>query len=242
MDIRIGTAGWSLYRLADQFLSEGTGLQRYATRFNAVEINSSFYRPHRPKTYERWAASTPPGFRFAVKVPKTITHEGQLVDVDEPLARFLDECSALGDKLGPLLIQLPPSLKLDPAEVEQFLTNWRKRTSGATVIEPRHADWFTPEASDLLTAFKIARVAADPAKVPEAAKPGGWSGLTYHRLHGSPVMYRSAYEEPVLADLATRLQTGSAAAEAWCVFDNTQLGAAASDALKLMALIAPPTP
>ncbi len=92
----------------------------------------------------------------------------------------------------------------------------------------------------MLAASKVARVAADPAKVPEAARPGGWSGLTYHRLHGSPVMYRSAYEEPVLADLTARLQTESVAAEAWCMFDNTQLGAAASDALKLMELIAPP--
>ena len=242
MDIRIGTAGWSLYRIADTFPTEGTGLQRYATRFNAVEINTSFYRPHQRKTYERWAASTPTNFRFAVKVPKTITHERRLIDIDEPLARFLEECSALGDKLGPLLIQLPPSLKLDLAEAERFLASWRKRTTGATVIEPRHADWFTSDASDLLTAFEIARVAADPAKVPEAAKPGGWSGVTYHRLHGSPVMYRSAYEDPLLAELATRLKTESSTAEAWCVFDNTQLGAAASDALKLMEVTAPQAP
>ena len=156
-----------------------------------------------------------------MKIPKTITHERRLIDINEPPSRFLDECSALGEKLGPLLIQLPPSLKFEPAEVERFLANWRKRTSGATVIEPRHPDWFTPEASTMLAASKVARVAADPAKVPEAARPGGWSGLTYHRLHGSPVMYRSAYEEPVLADLTARLQTESVAAEAWCMFDNT---------------------
>lgn len=246
MDMRIGTAGWSLYRVADRFPAEGTGLQRYASRFNAVEINSAFYRPHQRKTYERWARSTPADFRFAVKVPKTITHEQRLVDIDAPLARFLDECAGLGPKLGPLLIQLPPSLTFDIAEAEQFLNAWRSRTAGATVIEPRHASWFSPEADELLKTFHAARVAADPAKVPEAAEPGGWGGLVYYRLHGSPVMYRSAYEDAVLTRLARTLERHAIATETWCVFDNTQLGAAGGDALKLMDLMdvsaLPPTP
>jgi uncharacterized protein YecE (DUF72 family) len=239
MTIRIGTAGWSLYRVADAFPSAGTGLQRYAARFNAVEINSSFYRPHQRKTYERWAASTPPDFRFAVKVPKAITHERRLTDIQEPLTRLVEECSGLGPKLGPLLIQLPPSLKFEPAEAEQFLKTWREQVEGPTVLEPRHADWFTPEASEMLAAFRVARVAADPAKVPDAAEPGGWSGLRYYRLHGSPVMYRSAYEDPFLAALAQRLP---AEVDTWCVFDNTQVGAAGGDALKLQALIAANAP
>ena len=78
----------------------------------AVEINSSFYRPHRPSTYARWAAETPEGFPFAVKLPKEITHKRRLVDVAEPLDRFLAETAALGPKRGPLLVQLPPSLRL----------------------------------------------------------------------------------------------------------------------------------
>lgn len=233
MSIRIGTAGWSLYRIADAFPAEGTGLQRYATRFNAVEINTSFYRPHQRKTYERWAASTPPSFRFAVKVPKTITHERRLVDIDQPLARLIDECSGLGEKLGPLLIQLPPSLSFDPAIVGPFLETWRRRVGGATVLEPRHADWFGGEADAMLAAFRVARVAADPARAPRAGEPGGWPGLVYYRLHGSPVMYRSAYDAPFLAQLARRLSAASV--EGWCVFDNTQLGAAAQDALNLMS-------
>jgi len=234
MDIRIGTAGWSLYRVADRFPAEGTGLQRYASRFNAVEINSAFYRPHQRKTHERWARSTLADFRFAVKVPRTITHERRLVDIDDLLARFIEECSGLGPKLGPLLVQLPPSLKFDAAETERFLAAWRRRTSGATVIEPRHASWFAPDVSELLEAAKVARVAADPAKTPEAAEPGGWAGLVYYRLHGSPVMYRSAYEDAALARLAETLARRAATAETWCVFDNTQLGAAGQDALKLM--------
>ena len=100
--IRVGCAGWSIPKEhAGRFPEDGSHLARYAERFPAVEINSSFYRPHRPSTYARWAAETPEGFAFAVKVPKEITHTRRLVDADEPLDRFLDETAALGDKRGP---------------------------------------------------------------------------------------------------------------------------------------------
>jgi uncharacterized protein YecE (DUF72 family) len=238
-DIRIGTAGWSFPRTVEGFPAEGSGLERYAAVFNAVEINSSFYRPHQRKTYERWAASTPADFRFAVKVPRTITHERRLVDVAEPMARFLDECGGLGGKLGPLLIQLPPSLKFDGGIVERFLTVWRKATTAATVLEPRHATWFDAPADTLLKAFEIARVAADPAVVPAAAEPGGWDRLVYRRLHGSPVMYATSYDDGRLEPLAEQAASEIEATESWCVFDNTQFGAATTDALKLMALTSP---
>jgi uncharacterized protein YecE (DUF72 family) len=238
-DIRIGTAGWSFPRALDLFPAEGSGLERYAAVFNSVEINSSFYRPHQRKTYERWSASTPAGFRFAVKVPRTVTHERRLVDCGEPLARFLDECTGLGDKLGPLLIQLPPSLRFDAGTVERFLAAWRKATRAATVLEPRHATWFEAPAQALLQTFEIARVAADPAVVPAAAEPGGWSGLAYRRLHGSPDLYATSYDDGRLEPLAEQVVGETRTVESWFVFDNTQLGAATTDALKLKALIAP---
>ncbi|MCK5910741.1 MAG: DUF72 domain-containing protein [Caulobacter sp.] len=231
MTIRIGTAGWSLYRAGEAFPTEGTVLERYAARMNAVEINTSFYRPHQRKTYERWAASTPEGFRFAVKVPQTITHERRLVGADDLLAKFLDETGGLGAKRGPLLIQLPPSLAFEAERVAAFLEIWRARTDAPTVLEPRHASWFEAEADALLAAHRVARVAADPAVVPIAAEPGGWRGLSCHRLHGSPAMYASAYEPDALDALARRLAAGLEDAEAWCVFDNTRFGAATWDAL-----------
>ncbi len=233
MTIRIGTAGWSFPRELD-FPVEGSGLERYAARFDCVEINSSFYRPHQRKTYERWAASTPTGFRFAIKVPQAITHERRLVEIDDLLARFLHETDGLGDKRGPLLVQLPPSLKFEAERVEAFLATWRQATDAPTVLEPRHATWFAAEPEDLLASFQVARVAADPAVVPQAAEPGGWRGLTYRRLHGSPVIYESAYEPEVLDVLAERL---AEEAETWCIFDNTKLGAATRDALLLNTLI-----
>jgi uncharacterized protein YecE (DUF72 family) len=230
MTIRIGTAGWSFPRDLD-FPVEGTGLERYAARFDCVEINSSFYRPHQRKTYERWAATTPADFRFAVKVPRTITHERRLVAIDDLLARFLDETEGLGDKRGPLLAQLPPSLRFEAGLVEAFLRTWREKTSAPTVLEPRHPSWFAAAPEQMLADFQIARVAADPAVAPEAAEPGGWRGIVYRRWHGSPVIYESAYPPEVLEGLAARLVDEASAAETWCVFDNTKFGAATRDGL-----------
>jgi uncharacterized protein YecE (DUF72 family) len=238
-DIRIGTAGWSFPRTLEDFPAEGTGLERYAAVFNGVEINSSFYRPHQRKTYERWAASTPAGFRFAVKAPRTITHERRLADCGDLLNRFLDESGGLGDKLGPLLIQLPPSLKFDPDVVERFLAALRRATTAATVLEPRHSTWFEAPAEAALQTFEVARVAADPAVVPAAGTPGGWPGLTYRRLHGSPAMYKTSYDDGRLERVAEQMAGETEAAQGWCVFDNTQFGAATTDALKLIRLTSP---
>jgi len=99
--IVVGTAGWNIPRVErDRFASEGSGLQRYASRLNAAEINTSFYRSHAVSTYERWAASVPRGFRFAVKIPKAITHEHALLRSREPLTRFVGEIAGLGAALG----------------------------------------------------------------------------------------------------------------------------------------------
>jgi uncharacterized protein YecE (DUF72 family) len=204
--IRIGTAGWSLPKEhAAHFPSEGSHLTRYAARFNAVEINSSFYRPHRIATYERWAASVPDQFRFAVKAPRSITHERRLKDTGDLLDRFLAEVGGLGPKLGPLLIQLPPSLVFQDGVSDTFLTDFRKRVAGSIACEPRHASWFRPEVDHLLNDLRIARVAADPAPAPGADDPAGWRRLSYYRLHGAPRIYYSPYSAEVLARVAARL-------------------------------------
>jgi len=238
--IRIGVATLAIGRqFADQFPSEGSSLERYATRLSCTEINSSFYRPHQRKTYERWAATAPDGFLFSVKVPKTITHERRLVDVGDLLDAFLDRARGLGDKLGPLLVQLPPSLTFDANLAEAFFAALRARHQGDIVIELRHASWFEREAEALLVANRIARVLADPAKVPDAAQFGGWRELAYARLHGSPRTYFSSYEAPFLDDLARQVE-GAQAAEVWVIFDNTASGVALGDALALQARIGRP--
>lgn len=113
--VRVATAGWAVPRaVADAFPGEGTGLERYAARLNAAEINSTFYRSHRPSTYARWAATTPADFRFSIKLPRGISHEARLVDAQDLIAKFCDEAGHLGAKLGPLLVQLPPQPRLRP--------------------------------------------------------------------------------------------------------------------------------
>jgi uncharacterized protein YecE (DUF72 family) len=231
--LRVGTAGWSVPSIyADQVPTGGAHLERYARRLNAVEINSSFYRPHRRATYERWAASVPVDFRFSVKVPKTVTHNQRLAACDTLVDRFLEETAGLGRKLGALLVQLPPSLKYEAGVVATFFRDFRGRTETDIVCEPRHATWFTGEADELLAMFRVARVAADPALVPAAAVPGGWRGLVYYRLHGSPRMYFSNYDAPILATLADKLKHhGAASGRGWCIFDNTAASCALGNAL-----------
>ncbi|HEX8693911.1 MAG TPA: DUF72 domain-containing protein [Longimicrobium sp.] len=237
--VRVGCAGWTVPRdHAARFPGEGSHLERYARVFGAAEINSSFHRPHRRSTYERWAASTPLDFRFSVKLPKEITHKRKLVGAAEPLERFLAEAGGLGEKLGPLLVQLPPSLAFDPTTAPGFFALLRGRCGGDVVLEPRHPSWFGAEPEALLAAQRVARVAADPAPVPEAAAPGGWAGLAYFRLHGSPRTYYSAYTPDFLDALAARLRPLSRAGPAWCIFDNTAAGAAAGDALQLLRRLA----
>ncbi|WP_165226431.1 DUF72 domain-containing protein [Aquisphaera insulae] len=236
--IRVGCAGWSLPKeISVHFPAEGTHLERYAARFPAVEINSSFYRPHRPATYARWSASVTEDFAFSVKVPKLVTHERRLKGVDDVLDGFLSEVTQLGEKLGPLLDQLPPSLSFSAAIAEGFLASLRQRFDGAVALEPRHASWFEPVADQLLTRYRVARVAADPAIVPTAGKVGGWDGLAYFRLHGSPKVYYSTYAEDYLANLAKTLIRQARTAEVWCIFDNTAEGAATANALDVLTRI-----
>jgi len=232
----IGTAGWSIPRQqASEFPLVGSHLERYARRLPAVEVNSSFYRPHRPQTYERWARNVPESFQFAVKLPREITHVRRLLDATQLLERFLSETGALGGKLGPLLVQLPPSFVFAESVAAAFFASLRDRFAGQVACEPRHPTWFTDEADAQLRHFEVARVAADPAVVPRAVAPGGWPGLVYYRLHGSPQMYYSAYEPEYLDALAERMSGSMAhAGMVWCIFDNTARGEATKDALGLL--------
>lgn len=231
----IGTAGWSIPASdAEHFGRDGSALERYAARFAGVEVNSSFHRPHRAATWQRWADSVPASFRFAVKVPKAITQERKLVDCRDLAARFLDEAGALGDKLAVLLVQLPPRLGFDAAPAEEFFAHLSRLSSARIACEPRHPGWFEASADGLLDRLGVARVAADPAIVPAAASPGGWRGFAYWRLHGSPRMYRSSYDDGRLDGYARAIRAELArGGETWCMFDNTAASAATGDALAL---------
>jgi uncharacterized protein YecE (DUF72 family) len=239
--IRIGTAGWNVPSLyLDQVAPGGSHLERYARCLNAVEINSSFYRPHRRTTWQRWAQSAPDDFRFAVKVPKTITHESGLVDCGALLDRFLGEVTGLGDKLGVLLVQLPPKSVFKKRVADSFFRDLGARIDTDVVLEPRHASWFAQDIDDWLIERNIARVAADPAPVAGAGNPAGRHGLAYYRWHGSPRIYYSDYAAAALAALKQRLEGDRARdASVWCIFDNTATGAALGNALELARSLSP---
>lgn len=230
---KTGCAGWTISReAAPHFAGDGSHLERYAAVFNAVEINSSFYRPHQPETYARWAGSVPDDFRFAVKLPRSITHDQRLHDAEGALEQLAAQVGALGAKLGCLLIQLPPSLKLDTATAERVFRQLRERHDCMLACEARNGSWFGDEATALLRAYDVTRVSADPP----AGEPGPYvatTGSAYVRLHGSPRMYYSSYGEAWLREVAAWL----AERGGWCIFDNTASGAAIMNALALRRLL-----
>ena len=235
----VGVAGWSIRKEhTGLFAAEGTHLQRYASRFAAVEINSSFYQSHKRETYERWSNSVPASFRFAVKAPKTLTHERCLEEVGEPLAQFVREIGGLGRRLGCVLVQLPPSLAYDPRTVETFFAALRARYRGPLACEPRHSTWFTGAADRRLEAHGVGRVGADPPCAEDGDEPAASTRIAYYRLHGSPVMYHSRYDFAYLERLAARMRSIKRT-PVWCIFDNTARGAATLNAMELDALLSP---
>lgn len=232
---RVGTAGWSLPAKPD---APGTHLNHYARALSCAEINSSFYRPHRPATWGRWAAETPPDFRFSIKAPRLITHEAKLRQTASLLSAFFEQIQPMRYKAGPILFQLPPSLAFDPAVATDFLGAMRHLYDGEVALEPRHATWFTPDVDSLLQRHRIARVAADPPKgSPQATLPGGDTTLIYYRLHGSPRTYFSSYEDAWLQNLANAIRPHP---NTWVIFDNTAHRHAYANAIRLQQLLAEP--
>ena len=205
-----------------------------------TEINSSFYRPHQNATYARWAASVPPGFRFSVKAPRTITHDARLVEVDALIDAFHGQVRHLEEKLGCVLVQLPPKLAFDADVAAAFFSAMQARFDCMLACEARHPSWFDAGATHLLTAAGVTRVIADPAQ----GQPGPHVPTTaaiYTRLHGAPRIYYSSYPDDYLARLSAQIDAARVAGrQAWCIFDNTASGAATANALAVQRALAPP--
>jgi uncharacterized protein YecE (DUF72 family) len=239
--IYIGTAAWGNPPAERGNRAAGEShLEYYAARFNAVEINSSFYRQHRRNTYERWRGSTPADFRFSVKLPRSVTHESGLRHCRAELRDFLQEVAGLGRKLRVLLVQTPGSLAFEAGVMGRFFASLAAMSPCRIVCEPRHASWFSAKAGEMLRRYRVGRVAADPAKVPQAGEPGGARNLLYYRLHGSPKMYYSAYTSGYLQRLSEQITSADATSkEVWCVFDNTARYASWKNALELQRLLSP---
>jgi uncharacterized protein YecE (DUF72 family) len=209
----IATAAWAIpKKVAQRFAQERSGLTRYASVFDGVEVNSTFYRRHKISTFMRWASSVPDRFRFAVKIPKEITHTRAMKDIAELFDTFIEDIAPLGEKRGPLLCQLPPSLAFDADALEPAFKMIRNTDNGPIVIESRHKSWASAEALKLLENYGIDRVLADPAPVWQAKdfeKPP-----RYVRLHGKPKTYYSTYTGEEIKSFSKLL-----APDSWCVFD-----------------------
>jgi len=229
--IRIGLAGWSnppshkARRPSSQ-----SHLEYYAAHFGCVEINSSFYRPHRPSTYAAWALATPRTFRFSVKMPRSITHDSGLRGTSRDMTEFFSGIEALRRKLSVVLIQLPPSLEFERRVARAFFNSIPRLSGVALVCEPRHASWFTDAAERLLADCSVARVAADPVRTTGAGSPSGDPELAYYRWHGSPHLYYSSYSDDRLDAFAGEVRHHGRS-PTWCIFDNTARHAAWDNAL-----------
>jgi uncharacterized protein YecE (DUF72 family) len=184
-------------------------------------------------TYAKWRDSTPEGFKFSVKMPRSITHDLKLSNAREPLLAFLAQTEGLAEKRGPVLMQLPPSFSFDDVIVATFLEQLRAAYDGPVVCEPRHATWFSSETTVLLNRNCISRVVADPPPAPVATGFEGRPDVAYFRLHGSPRMYWSRYGDDFITALATTARSASSVSDVWCIFDNTASGAAIENAWEL---------
>jgi uncharacterized protein YecE (DUF72 family) len=197
----MGTSGWS-YRwkevLYPENLKSADYLGYYATQFNAVEINSSFYHFTMEKTIQKWLDSTPEGFRFAPKLHREITHNRKFITIDEQLQKFMSRYLTMGERLGPILVQIAGSFRYDKLIAESFVRTLREHyPTQAFALEARHVSWFTEEALDLLRDYDITTVIASAGK----RFPGTETTTTrtpYLRLHGDEKLYSSSYPDETL--------------------------------------------
>jgi uncharacterized protein YecE (DUF72 family) len=236
--IHIGCSGWVYKHWRGTFYPEGLPQKRwfecYSEEFDTVEINASFYRLPLASTFEGWRDKAPPGFRYAVKVNRFITHMKKLRDCEEPLDRFIALARPLGDKLGPLLYQLPPSLHKDVDRLEAFLKHLPADLEH--VVEFRHKNWYDEEVLALLDRHGAGFVSHD---MKDLASPRWASGKTvYVRFHGSSGRYHGRYSDEALLDWTDwLLEQSREGRSVWCYFNNDIHGHAIEDARTLRSMV-----
>lgn len=250
MQLHIGTSGWIYRDWIGPFyptnMKASDKLAFYAGQFQTVEINSTFYRVPTASTVRRWHDMAPKGFKYAVKLNRYLTHTKHLLpdkEFDTALGEFFDLLSLLKGRLGVVLVQLPPSMKLDPARIthlHQLVQKFEKqhRMKFPLAIEFRNKSWFTPEIFKLLHKLHIATVIIDsPGRWPATQTITG--GMAYIRLHGHTQLYRSSYSDPELADwLAYLKREGEAKGckQAFIYFNNDYNGVAIENARTMLQL------
>jgi uncharacterized protein YecE (DUF72 family) len=236
--IHVGCSGWVYKHWRGLFYPEGLPqkrwFERYAEEFDTVEINASFYRVPLASTFEGWREKAPPGFRYAVKVNRFITHMKKLLECQDEVDRFIALARTLEDKLGPLLYQLPPSLHKDLARLGTFLD--RLPNDLEQVVEFRHTSWYEQDVLALLDRHGVGFVAHDLTGL---QSPRWASGRTaYVRFHGSGGKYWGRYPNDALLGwtdwIADQRTLGRSV---WCYFNNDIHGHAIDDARTLKSMV-----
>jgi uncharacterized protein YecE (DUF72 family) len=232
MPLLVGTSGWQ-YRdwvgvLYPPGLPQRAWLEHYATRYVTVESNAAFYRLPAYDTFASWRDRTPPGFVMAVKASRYLTHIRRLRDPEEPVQRMMSRAAALGDRLGPILLQLPPTLRADDGLLDACLACFPRGTRVA--VEPRHPSWWTGEIRSVLERRAAALCWADRLSRPVTPlwRTTDWGYLRFHEGRASP---HPRYGRAALARWAERIaQIWPAAADVFVYFNNDPGGAAVHDA------------
>lgn len=233
----IGTSGWQYRDWRGRFYPDGLPtpdwLASYATRFPVVEVNSTFYNLPAPSTVERWADQTAPDFRFAVKLSRYLTHIRRLRDPAEPVSRFFERLRGLGPKLGPVLLQLPPTLKADVGLLDEALSVMPARARVA--VEVRHPSWFNADVRDVLTNHGAALCAADRRGRVQGPL---WTSADwgYVRLHEGTARPKPCYGDAALDHWLRRIVDGWGQQDVFVFFNNDQLGCAPANAARLAQL------
>jgi uncharacterized protein YecE (DUF72 family) len=236
--IRVGCSGWVYKHWRGLFYPEGLPQKRwfelYATEFETVEINASFYRLPLASTFEGWRDKAPPGFRYAVKVNRFITHLKKLRDCEDAVAQFIGLARPMGETLGPLLYQLPPSLKRDLDRLEDFLKLLPPDLTH--VFEFRDKDWYVPQTYALLERYGASFCVHDmPGSKTERIAVGP---IAYVRFHGGEGKYWGRYsDEGLLSWTEWLVEQARADRPAWCYFNNDIHGHAIEDARTLKSMV-----
>jgi uncharacterized protein YecE (DUF72 family) len=239
--LQIGTSGWQYRDWRGRLYPEGLPQRRwlpwYAERFPTVEVNNTFYRLPAPETFQRWHDTVPDGFTFAVKLSRYLSHVLRLRDPEEPVARFLRHAEPLGPRLGPVLLQLPPDLRLELGRLRATLDAWPRHLRLA--VEFRHPTWAVDEVLDLLHEHDVALVLSDRRSRPLEPRPVATATWGYVRLHEGRAHPWPRYGDHALGSwverVAERWGDGSSA-DTFVYFNNDPGGAAVTDAERFTAL------
>ncbi|MFB9251951.1 DUF72 domain-containing protein [Sphaerisporangium melleum] len=236
--VLVGTSGWQYAHWRDVLYPSGLPqrlwLERYADCFATVENNNAFYRLPSRETFESWRDRTPEGFVMAVKASRFLTHIKRLKDPAEPVHRLMDAADGLGAKLGPILLQLPPNLKVDPERLRDCLARFPARVRVA--VEPRHPSWWTSAVRDVLAEHGAALCWADVLSRPVTPlwRTAGWG---YLRLHQGAAHPWPAYGDAALRSWLRRVrETWPAGEDVYVYFNNDPGGAAVRDAARFADL------